>query len=121
MAYLGVNDMRAVTAQVRAGDERARRIYQGMAYQVSKEIAALGAVLQGKVDLIVLTGGVAHDSSFVEWIEARCSFLAPVIVYPGEEEMEALALGALRVLRNEESARSYSKLKAESYRRMVKT
>jgi len=121
MAYLGVNDMRVVADQVRAGDERARRVYQGMAYQVSKEIAALGAVLKGQVDMIVLTGGVAYDSTFVEWIEARCSFLAPVIVHPGEEEMEALALGALRVLRNDESARTYSKLKAESYRRMVKT
>ncbi len=108
VAYLGMNDMREVTKLVQSGNHHAQMVYQAMAYQVAKEIAAHGAVLKGKIDAIVLSGGIAHDRQFVAWIEERCSFLAPVLVFPGEEEMQALAWGALRVLRGEEKAKDYA-------------
>jgi butyrate kinase len=78
-----------------------------MAYQVSKEIAAGAAVLMGDVDAIVLTGGLAHDQMLVEWISERVSFIAGVMVFPGEFEMAALAEGALRVLRGVEREKIY--------------
>ena len=108
VAYLGTNDMKQVGKRVANGDVEVTRVYQGMAYQIAKYIAAYGAVLAGDVDAIVLSGGVAFDKQFTKWIEHRVKFLAPVLVFPGEEEMEALALGALRVLRCEEEALVYS-------------
>jgi len=108
VAYLGMNDMREVTKLIQSGDKHAQMVYQAMAYQVAKEIAAHGAVLEGKVDAVVLSGGIAYDQKFVSWIEERCSFLAPIMVFPGEEEMQALALGALRVLCGEEKAKDYA-------------
>jgi butyrate kinase len=107
VAYLGVNDMREVSRRAQDGDAFAAKIYQGMAYQVAKEIAAASAVLSGKVDAVVITGGIAHDENLVNWIKERIAFIAPVLVYPGEDEMEALALGALRVIRGEESEKNY--------------
>ncbi|MDZ7372570.1 MAG: butyrate kinase [candidate division KSB1 bacterium] len=107
VAYLGTNDMREVERRALAGDPWWRLVYEGMAYQVAKEIGALSTVVAGKVDAIVLTGGVAHSELFVGWIRDRVSFLAPVFVFPGEMEMEALALGAYRVLIGEEQAKEY--------------
>jgi butyrate kinase len=107
MAYLASNDMRFVEQKSRDGDQMAGEIYQGMAYQVAKEIGSQSVVLFGKVDAIVLTGGIAHDKMFISLISERVQFLAPILTIPGEEEMEALALGALRVLRNEEPLRTY--------------
>ncbi len=107
MAFLGTNDMRKVSERIAAGDAEAKAVYEAMAYQVAKEIGACGAVLEGKIDAILLTGGLAYDSNFVGWIERRVRHLAPVRVYPGEEEMTALAGGALRVLRREEEPRIY--------------
>jgi butyrate kinase len=79
-----------------------------MAYQIAKEIGSAAAVLKGDVDAIVLSGGLAHDRTYlVPWIEERVSFIAPVKVYPGEFEMLALALGGLRVLTGKEEAREY--------------
>ena len=75
--------------------------------QLSKAIAALSAVFRGDIDAIVLTGGIANDNTFIDWVKDSCSFLAPILVYPGEEEMESLAFGALRVLNNEENAKQY--------------
>jgi butyrate kinase len=108
MAYLGTNDMRKVEQRIAAGEAEARLAYEGMAYQVAKEIGALGAVLEGQVDAIILTGGIAYDAAFVAWVERRVRHIAPVRVYPGEEEMGALAEGALRVLRGEEQPRRYA-------------
>jgi len=108
VAYLGTNNMKEVERKVADGDIFATQIYQGMAYQIAKCIAAFGAVLKGKVDAIVLTGGIAYDKQVIEWIEGRVKFMAPVLVYPGEGEMEALALGALRVLNGEEKALVYT-------------
>ncbi len=107
VSYLGTNDAREVTEMIQKGDKNALLIYQAMAYQVAKDIGSCGAVLKGKVDAIVLTGGIAYDKDFVEWISKKVSFIAPVKVYPGEEEMVALTEGALRVLKGEEEAKVY--------------
>jgi butyrate kinase len=108
VAYLGTNDMLHVETEIGKGNEEFRVVYEAMAYQVSKEVGAMAAVLKGDVDAVVITGGVAYDRNFVGWIRDRIGFISKVLVYPGEEEMEALALGALRVLRSLEKARIYS-------------
>ncbi len=108
VAYLGTNDMRYVEEEVKKGNEEFRKIYEGIAYQVAKEIGACAAVLEGEVDCICITGGLAFSDLMVNWITKRVKWIAPVLLFPGEEEMRALALGALRVLRGEEEAREYS-------------
>ncbi|MCC6872079.1 MAG: butyrate kinase [Candidatus Fermentibacter sp.] len=108
VAYLGTNDVREVRARMRSGDAEAGIVFEAMAYQVSKEIASLSAVLEGRIDLIVLTGGIAFDEEFTALVRKRVGFLAPVRVYPGEMEMEALALGGLRVLRGQEQPKVYN-------------
>ena len=80
-----------------------------MSYQVSKEIGAMSAVLSGEVDRIILTGGIAYSKRIVDAISARVQFIAPIVVVPGEEEMEALVAGASRVLLGEESPLKYEK------------
>lgn len=107
VSYLGTNDAREVVERIDNGDEYAKLIYNAMAYQVAKEIGASSAVLKGKVDAIILTGGIAYDKKFTSWIEEMVSFIANVIIYPGEDELEALAEGGLRVLRGEEQAKIY--------------
>ena len=107
-AYLGTNNAKLVGDMCEGGDENARLIYEGMAYQVAKDIAANAAVLEGKVDAIVVTGGIAYDTQFVSWIEKRVGFIADVMVFPGEDELEALAEGGLSVLKGEEEAKKYS-------------
>ncbi|MBN2415752.1 butyrate kinase [bacterium] len=106
-AYLGVNDGRRIVARIEEGDDEAREVFEAMAYQIAKEIGAMATVLSGEVDAIVMTGGLAHQRMLLDWIEARVSFIAPMLVFPGENELEALALGALRVLRGEEEPRNY--------------
>jgi butyrate kinase len=107
VAHLGTNDAREVERRIAAGDEHARLIYEAMAYQIAKEIGAMATVLKGEVDAIVLTGGLARSEMLVGWIKERVGWIAPVLVYPGEDEMLAMAQGALRVLRGEEEAREY--------------
>lgn len=107
VAYLGTNDGFEIQQRIKSGDEKARFIYEVMCYQISKEIGSCSTVLKGKVDAIILTGGLAYDTLAVEWIKERVDFIAPVMVYPGEDEMEALALGGLRVLKGEEKAKIY--------------
>ena len=107
VAHLNVNDMRKVEDMVKAGDREAILVFEAMAYNVAKEIGALAAVLEGKIDAIVLTGGIAFDAYFVELIRRRVEFMAQLIILPGEDEMSALALGALRVLREEEKPRQW--------------
>ncbi len=107
VAYLGTNNMFEVEKRVDEGDEYADFICEGMAYQVSKEIGANAAVLEGKVDAIVLTGGLANAKRFVDRIRKRVEWIAPILLYPGGDEMLALAMGALRVLRGEEDAKEY--------------
>ena len=89
------------------GNKQAELIYKAMAYQIGKEIGMNAAVLKGKVDAIILTGGLAYGKTFTDWIEEMVSFIAPVVIYPGEDEMLALAEGGLRVLNGEENAKIY--------------
>ncbi len=107
VAHLGTNDGYEIEKRIKAGDEQARFIYEAMAYQIAKEIGSLGPVLKGNIDAIVLTGGLAFDTLLTDWIKARTEWMAPVLIFPGEDEMEALAYGALRVLRQEEQAKEY--------------
>ncbi|AKL96937.1 butyrate kinase Buk [Clostridium aceticum] len=107
VAYLGTNDGREVGKMIEAGDQKAELVYKAMAYQVAKEIGAAAAVLMGKVDAIILTGGIAYDKVFTGWIQEKVSFISEALVYPGEDEMIALTEGALRVLRKEEEAKQY--------------
>jgi butyrate kinase len=111
VAYLGTSDMREVHKIIESGGddgERALLIYRAMVWQVAKEIAAQAVSLCGKVDAILFTGGIAHDSSFIKLVQERIGWIAPCLIYAGEDEMQALTEGALRVLRGEESAKSYS-------------
>lgn len=107
-AYLGTNDGREIQKRIKAGDNYAKLIYEAMAYQISKEIGAGATVLKGKVDAILLTGGVIYDEEFTAWIKERVGFIAPVMVYPGEFEMIALVQGVLRVLNDVEKVKMYS-------------
>ena len=107
VSYLGTNSAIEVGRRIAGGDGEALEVAQAMAYQVAKEIGAMATVLNGDVDAILLTGGVAHWSDMVDWIRDRVGFIATVWVYPGEDELLALAEGALRVLRGIEEARQY--------------
>ena len=107
VGYLNTNDGRDVEAKIAEGDKNAKLIYEAMAYQVSKEIGSSAAALKGHVDAILLTGGIAYSKLFTSMIEERVNFIADVKVYPGEDEMIALAQGGLRVLNKEESAKVY--------------
>lgn len=107
MAYLGTNDLRKCERLIKEGDEYAALVLESMAYQVSKEIGAMTAALEGRVDAIILTGGLAYSNRFTGCIKQRVGLIAPVKAYPGEDEMRALAEGALRVLRGEEMAVEY--------------
>ncbi|MGY3779216.1 butyrate kinase [Isobaculum melis] len=107
ISYLGTNSGLEVEERILAGDEEARLILEAMAYQVAKGIGELATVLSGKVDQIVITGGLAYSERLMNWITERVSFIAPVSSVPGEFEMEALRNGALRVLTGEEKAREF--------------
>lgn len=106
-SYLGTKDFAAVEEMVASGNEEARLVVEAMAYQVAKEIAAMAAALKGDLDRILITGGMANSKLFTGLVRERVSFIAPLALYPGEEELEALAAGALRVLRGEANALIY--------------
>ncbi|MFH1081427.1 MAG: butyrate kinase [Pseudomonadota bacterium] len=106
-AYLGTTDAKEVEAMILQGDEKARFIYQAMAYQIAKDIGAMRVALKGSADGIVLTGGLARSEMLTGWIRDWVEGLASVFVYPGEDEMTALAEGGLRVLSGEEPVRPY--------------
>ncbi|WP_211289552.1 Butyrate kinase 2 [Sporomusa silvacetica DSM 10669] len=107
VAYLGTNNALEVEAKIKNGDKYAELVYQGMAYQVAKGIGEMATVVKGKVDCIILTGAVAYSSLMTEWIVERIGFIAPVEIVAGENELEALAYGVLRVLRGEEQAHMF--------------
>lgn len=107
VGYLGTNDAVKVEERIAKGDEKATLIYDAMAYQIAKEIGSASTVLSGQVDAIVLTGGLAYGKEFINKITDRIAWIADVIVIPGEDELQALAEGALRVLRHEEKAKVY--------------
>lgn len=106
-AHLGTTDIPTIEKRIEAGDSHAQLILDAMIYQVAKEIGAAAVVLYGRVDAILLTGGMAHSAYITSRLRERVSFLAPVHVYPGEDEMEALALNALGALRGELPVREY--------------
>lgn len=106
-AYLGTSDLQKVQKMIYEGDDFAALVVDSMAYQVSKEIGSLMAVLEGEADAIILTGGLAHSTRFTGAIKQRVDKLAPVHVFPGEDEMLALMSGVLRVLRGQERAATY--------------
>lgn len=106
-AYLGTSDTRDVQAMIDAGNEEADMLYKAFAYQISKNIGSMATVLKGQIDAIILTGGIAYSNIFVGMLKERVDFLGQVIVMAGEEEMLALAEGALRVINGEEEAKIY--------------
>lgn len=106
-SYLGSKDFREVEKKAMAGDVATQRVVEAMVYQIAKEIGAMAAVLDGDVQRIVLTGGMAHAQLVTEPLTQKISFIAPVVVIAGEEELQALVLGALRALRGEENPLQY--------------
>lgn len=107
VSYLDTNDARVVEEMIEKDDDKAKLVYEAMAYQVAKEIGSCAATLEGKVDAILITGGIAYSNAFTSMVKHRVEFIADVKVYPGEDEMIALALGGLRVMRGEEGTQNY--------------
>ncbi len=108
VGYLNTNDAREVEKRIDDGDEEAKLVYRAMAYQISKEIGADAAVLNGNVDAIILTGGVAHNKRFCNWIKEKVDFIADVEVFPGEDEMKALTEAAYEALEGEIEIKTYN-------------
>lgn len=108
VAYLGTNSAYDVEQRIQAGDSYAKLIYDAMAYQVAKEIGAMATVLKFQVDGILITGGIAHDKYFVNQVIERVHRIGPVHVYPGEDELKALAMNGLRVLNNDTVPKVYA-------------
>jgi len=108
VALAGTNDAYEVEMKAKAGDEKAKLIQDAMAYNIAKWIGASVTVLKGKVDAIILTGGIAHNPDLVDYIKEMVGFIAQVVVYPGEDEMQALAMNGLMVLKGEVEPKIYS-------------
>ena len=107
VAYLGTNSMTDVEERIRKGDHMAKEVLSAMTYQIAKEIGAMATVLEGRLDAIVLTGGVAHSTMLTTGVIERVKSISRVLLYPGEDEMRSLALAAIRVLRGEEQVKEY--------------
>ena len=107
VAYLGTNNAYDVERMVDAGDAYVELIYHAMAYQVAKIIGEMYTVLKCDADAILITGGIAYDKGFVNWIQERVYKLAPIHIYPGEDEMKALAINGLMVVRGELEVKNY--------------
>lgn len=108
MSYLETTDAIQVEKMIENGDDSAKLVYEAMAYQVAKDIGKLATVVKGKVDFIILTGGIAYSKMLTDWIKERVEFIAPIKMMPGENELQSLAMGALRILNNEENARTFT-------------
>jgi butyrate kinase len=104
-AYLGTRDLREVERRMDAGEVEAAAVYEAMIYQIAKEAGAMAAVLQGRVDAVLLTGGMAHSARMVSGLNAYIDWIAPVAVFPGEDELRSLAEGVFRVLDGEEAVK----------------
>jgi len=107
VSYLGVNSAEAVEEMISQGNGEARLVYEAMAYQIAKEIGAMATVLKGQVDAVVLTGGLAGSKMLTAWVTERVKFIGEVLIFPGEDELRALLLGCLRVLRGQEKPKTY--------------
>jgi butyrate kinase len=106
VAYLGTNDLREAMKKAEK-DDYTKKVVEAMAYQIAKEIGGMASVLKGKVDAILITGGMARNDKFIDMIKQRVSKIALIMLYPGSFEMEALAEGALRVLNKEEEPKEW--------------
>ncbi len=107
ISYLGTNDMKEIVNKVNSNDKYAKLVFEAMCYQIAKEIGAMATVLKGNIEAIILTGGISYNKEVTRDIKQRVSWIAPVIIYPGEKELEALAFAALRVLNDEEKPKEY--------------
>ncbi len=106
-AYTGSNDAHQLEIEARRGDKKAKLLQKAMGYQISKEIGAMAAVLSGEIHAIILTGGIAHNPDLTGYIKEHVAFIAPVFIYPGEDEMRALAMNGLLLLKGTIQAREY--------------
>ena len=107
VGYLNTNDVKCVIDKMEAGDKECEKVYKAFIYQISKAIGEMSAVLEGKIDQIIFTGGIAYSPTLIPDLRAKVEWIAPVRVYPGEDELLALAQGAIRVLDGEEEAKVY--------------
>lgn len=107
VAYLGTSAANEVEERIRNGDEKARQVYEAMAYQVAKEIGSCSVVLKGRVDAILITGGVAYNDLFIQLLTYRIAWIAPVRVFPGEDEMRALAMNIVMLMNGEVQPKFY--------------
>jgi butyrate kinase len=105
-SYLGTKDLVEVERRIASGEAKAKTVFDAMAYQIAKEIGAMAAVLHGRVNAVLFTGGMAHSQRLVSRLTESVSWIAPITVYPGEDELQALMEGALRVLRHEEQSKT---------------
>lgn len=108
VSHAGISDALELTNRAKEGDQYAKMLWNAMIYQIEKCIGAMAAVLHGKVDGILLGGGMVHNPDLVAQITEACSYIAPITAYPGEFEMEAMAAGAIRVLDGEEELKEYT-------------
>ena len=106
-SYLGTKDLQEVERRIAGGDSFASLVYDAMVYQIAKVIGSISTVLHGKVDAMLITGGMAHSERLIAKLLPSVSWIAPITIYPGEDELRAMAEGAMRVLRHEEAAREY--------------
>jgi butyrate kinase len=113
-AYLGTRELIEVERRIEAGDTHAAQVFDAMAYQIAKGAGAMAAVLEGKVDAILLTGGMAHSPRLTERLRAFLGWIAPIAIYPGEDELRALADGVFRVLDGEEQPKRLGLSERES-------
>ncbi len=107
ISYLGTADLRDVERRIDQGDKHAELVFRAMSYQIAKQIGSMSSVLQGKVDAILLTGGMSHCQQLTTAISDAVNWISPVIIYGGEDELRALVEGALRVIRHEEQSREF--------------
>lgn len=106
-AYLGTNDMRTVKKMAEEGDAKAAEVKEAFLYQVAKDMGSMACVMDGKVDQIIVTGGIAYNADVIDYLKQKAGWIAPFTVYPGEDELLALVQGALRVMNGEEKAMEY--------------
>jgi butyrate kinase len=108
LAYLGIDDIKEIEKRIKEGDKKAELVYNSMIYQIAKEISSMFVTLKGKVNAIIITGGVAYQKRLVDKVKKWIRFMRkPIFVFPGEEEMTALAQGAIRVLYKKEKLQKY--------------
>lgn len=112
-AYLGTRDLQEIESRANSGDAQAAAVYEAMIYKIAKEAGAMASVLAGRVDAVLLTGGMAHSARLIAGLREYIEWVAPVTVYPGEDELRALAEGVFRVLGGEEEPRTFHAAAAE--------